>query len=161
MGSRFYWKISDSDLGLSRPSESDLRAAISMPLERSRNNKASGNCATPTARKWVNIHPNSERFAMARHTTNAEKTLYRVGGLPHDAGCGKSKTNQGAAQLRPLIARINWCFPRCVQHPFTHVGMRLSAPRDCLSGLKHHCGSAVGQMLPCLAALHLCTLFNV
>jgi hypothetical protein len=52
--------------------------------------QASGNCATPTARNRMNSHPNSDS-AMARHTTDAEKTLYRVGGMPHDADAASPK----------------------------------------------------------------------
>jgi hypothetical protein len=39
-------------------------------------------------------NPSKQRLAMARHTTDAEKTLYRVGGLPHDADAASPKRSK-------------------------------------------------------------------
>jgi hypothetical protein len=54
--------------------------------------QASGNCTTlPPA---TEENPSKQRLAMARHTTDAEKTLYRVGGLPHDADAASPKRSK-------------------------------------------------------------------
>jgi len=68
--------------------EIDQRFAVIKPLGCFGNNKPAAIVRRSARNRPPAIQTVSE---MARHTTDAEKTLYRVGGLPHDADAASPK----------------------------------------------------------------------